>query len=86
MPRNKDSDSYIKFIAVIDIIIKFSDERHPMSVKDIQDKLYELKYDFQIDFRLIKKFVNNYNEYYDDTAIGSYKEGETFIFTLLILV
>ncbi len=63
-PRNKDSDSYIKFIAVIDIIIKYSDERYPLTVKDIQEKLYELDYDFYIDFRLIKKYVNNYNDYY----------------------
>ncbi|MBS5111352.1 MAG: hypothetical protein KHZ15_01550 [Coprobacillus cateniformis] len=48
MKRNKDSNSYIKFIAVIDIIIKNSDEKHSITVRDIQDKLYELQYDFHI--------------------------------------
>ena len=48
---------------VIDIIIKNSDEKHSMTVKDIQDKLYELQYDFHIDYRLIKKYVQYYNEY-----------------------
>lgn len=75
MKRNKDSNSYIKFIAVIDIIIKNSDEKHSMTVKDIQDKLYELQYDFHIDYRLIKKYVQYYNEYYEDTIIESYREG-----------
>ena len=75
MKRNKDSNSYIKFIAVIDIIIKNSDEKHSMTVKDIQDKLYELQYDFHIDYRLIKKYVKYYNEYYEDTIIESYREG-----------
>ena len=32
--RNKDKDQYIKFIAVIDIIMKYSDEKH-MSLKMI---------------------------------------------------
>lgn len=80
MPRNKNSDSYIKFIAVIDIIMKYSDEKHPMTVKEIQNKLYELDYDFQIDYRLIKKFVKNYNDYYDDTVIQSYKKGRNNYF------
>lgn len=80
MLRHKDRNSYIKFIAVIDIIIKNSDERHPITVKDIQEKLYELEYDFQIDFRLIKKFVQNYNDYYDDTVIESYKQGKNIYF------
>lgn len=80
MLRHKNSDSYIKYIAVIDIIIKNSDEKHPMTVKEIQDKLYELKYDFQVDFRLIKKYVQNYNEYYEDTIIESYKHGKNILF------
>ena len=75
MQRNKNSDSYIKFIAVIDIIIKYSDEKHPLTVKDIQEKIYELDQDFQIDYRIIKKFVENYNQYYHDDVIVSYKEG-----------
>ncbi len=80
MQRNKNSDSYIKFIAVIDIIIKYSDEKHPLTVKDIQEKIYELDQDFQIDYRIIKKFVENYNQYYHDDVIVSYKEGRNIYF------
>ena len=72
--RNKDSDSYIKFIALIDIIIKYSDEKHPLSVKDIQDKIYELKYDFQINFTTIKNYITYYNNYYEDTMIEMFKK------------
>ena len=53
--RNKDKDQYIKFIAVIDIIMKYSDEKHPLTVKEIQEKIYALDNNFQIDFRAIKK-------------------------------
>lgn len=80
MGRNKDSDSYIKFIALIDIIIKYSDEKHPLSVKDIQDKIYELKYDFQIDFRTIKNYITYYNDYYEDTMIEMFKKGRNLYF------
>jgi len=75
MKRNKDSHSYIKFIAIIDIIIKNSDEKHAMTVNDIQQKLYELKYDFHIDYRLVKKYVEDYNMFYEDTIIDCYKKG-----------
>ena len=64
--RNKDKDQYIKFIAVIDIIMKYSDEKHHMTINDIKEKLYELENDFQIDFRAIKKYVTFYNEYYEE--------------------
>lgn len=80
MKRNKDKDSFIKFLAVIDILIKNSDERNPMTVSDIQYKLYELDYDFHIDYRLIKKYVNNYNDYYEDTIIESYKKGRNYYY------
>lgn len=75
MKRNKDSLSFIKFLAVIDIIIKNSDEKHALTVKDIQNRLYELEYDFSIDYRLIKKYVQYYNQYYDDIVIGYYHQG-----------
>ena len=76
MKRNKNKNSYIKYIAVIDIIIKNSDEFHPISIAEIQNYLYELKYDFQIDSRMIKKFVESYNTYYEDNVIVSYHEGK----------
>lgn len=75
MKRNKDSLSFIKFLAIIDIIIKNSDEKHALTVKDIQDRLFELHYDFSIDYRLIKKYVQYYNEYYEDTVIECYHKG-----------
>lgn len=75
MKRKKDSQSFIKFLAVIDVIIKNSDEKHALTVRDIQEKIYELKYDFSVDYRLIKKYVQNYNEYYDDTIIECYHQG-----------
>ena len=78
--RNKDKDQYIKFIAVIDIIMKYSDEKHHMTINDIKEKLYELENDFQIDFRAIKKYVTFYNEYYEDNIIESYKKGRNLYF------
>lgn len=76
--RNKDKDSYIKFIAVIDILIKNSDEEHTLTVNDIQNKLYECGYDYKVDHRLINKYIQQYNEHYDDTIIQSYKEGRSY--------
>lgn len=78
--RNKDSLSYIKFIAFIDIIIKYSDEKNPLTVKDIQDKLYELPYDFSIDFRQMKTYVDYYNSYYEDDVIVVEKHGRNLCF------
>lgn len=56
MNRNKDSDSYIKYISVIDLIIKNSDEKNPITINQIQDLIYDKGYDFKIDFRIVKKF------------------------------
>lgn len=78
--RNKDSLSYIKFIAFIDIIIKNSDEKNPMSVKDIQEKIYELDYDFNIDYRLMKNYAEYYNEFYEDDIIIVEKKGRNIYF------
>ena len=75
MNRNKDHDSYIKYISVIDLIIKNSDEKNPITNNQIQDLIYDKGYDFKIDFRIVKKFVENYNNYYEDTIIKTYKEG-----------
>ena len=49
MNRNKDSDSYIKYISVIDLIIKNSDEKNPITINQIQDLIYDKGYDFKID-------------------------------------
>lgn len=76
MSRNKDHDSYIKYISVIDLIIKNSDEKNPITINQIQDLIYEKGYDFKIDFRIVKKFVENYNDYYEDTVIKAYKDGK----------
>ena len=80
MNRNKDSDSYIKYISVIDLIIKNSDEKNPITINQIQDLIYDKGYDFKIDFRIVKKFVENYNNYYEDTIIKTYKEGRNNYF------
>ncbi len=80
MNRNKDSDSYIKYISVIDLIIKNSDEKNPITINQIQDLIYDKGYDFKIDFRIVKKFVENYNNYYEDTIIKAYKEGRNNYF------
>lgn len=80
MKRNKDKDQYMKFIAVIDIIMKNSDEKHPMTVNDIKDQMYELDRDFQIDYRAIKKYVYFYNEYYGEDIIESFKQGKYLYF------
>ena len=60
MNRNKDSDSYIKYISVIDLIIKNSDEKNPITINQIQDLIYDKGYDFKIDFRIVKKFIENF--------------------------
>ena len=57
-----------------------------MTVKDIQDKLYELQYDFHIRLSSHQKYVQYYNEYYEDTIIESYREGRMIIIILLILL
>lgn len=54
MNRNKDHDSYIKYISVIDLIIKNSDEKNPITINQIQDLIYDKGYDFKIDFRIVK--------------------------------
>ena len=36
MNRNKDHDSYIKYISVIDLIIKNSDEKIQITINQIQ--------------------------------------------------
>jgi len=55
--RNKDKDQYLKFIAIIDIIMKNSDENHPLTVNQIKEKFYQQKRNFQIDYRAIKKYI-----------------------------
>ena len=80
MNRNKDSDSYIKYISVIDLIIKNSDEKNPITINQIQDLIYDKGYGFKIDFRIVKKFVENYNNYYEDTIIKNYKDGRNNYF------
>lgn len=72
--RNKDSQSYVKFLAIIDAIIQYGDIEHPLTVKDIQQTVYQ-RYNFTIDYRLIKKYVNEYNEYFEDNIIQYYKKG-----------
>ena len=67
--RNKDKDQYLKFIAIIDIIMKNSDENHPLTVNQIKEKFYQQKRNFQIDYRAIKKYIEFYNEYYEDDVI-----------------
>jgi len=83
MKRKKDSDSYIKFLSVIDIIIKHSDENHPLTVNDIKNLLYETDYDFDVDYRAIKKYIDYYNTYYNEDIMMSYKKGRNnyFYFT-----
>ena len=44
--RNKDKDQYLKFIAIIDIIMKNSDENHPLTVNQIKEKFLSTKKEF----------------------------------------
>lgn len=80
MLRNKDSQSYLKYTACINIIMKNSDESHPLMIKDIQNLLYDLNYDFTIDYRIIKNYVQAYNDYHNDTLIQSYKKSRNLYF------
>lgn len=79
--RNKDKDQYIKFLSTIDIIQKHSDETHPLSVSEIQEKLYEKDYDFSINHRAIKKYVKFYNDYFEDDIIQIEKKGRNLYFS-----
>lgn len=83
MQRNKNSDSYVKFLAVIDIIIKHSDRKNPLTISDIRNYLYAMKYNFDLDYRAVKRFVQYYNDYYNEDVIINYKEGRNnyFYFT-----
>ena len=83
MQRRKDSDSYVKFLAVIDIIIRRSDEHNPVTVDQIKEYLSAIDYDFEIDSRAVKKYVQFYNDYYNEDVIVSYKQGRNnyFYFT-----
>lgn len=74
MKRKKDSHSYMKFLAVIDTIQKYGDEKNPLSIKDIQNHIYE-RFDFELNFRLIQKYMEEYNEYFDDNCIECMKKG-----------
>lgn len=78
--RKKDSLSYIKFLAFIDIIIKNSDEKKPISVAEVQNKLYQLPYDFNMDFRQMKLFTKYYNDFYEDDIIMMEKKGRNIYF------
>jgi len=80
MNRKKDHDSYIKFLGVIDTIINNSDENNPITTKEIKDIINQKGFDFKIDYRIVKKFVENYNDYYNDMVIKSFKKGRTNYF------
>ena len=83
MQRRKDSDSYVKFLAVIHIIVRRSDKNNPVSVEDIKEYLGKLDYHFDLDSRAIMKYVQHYNSYHKDDVIVSYKKGRNnyFYFT-----
>ena len=67
MKRNKDKNSYLKFLAVIDILKTYSNKENPLSIVQIQN--YFKNQDFHLDYRLLDTYIHNYNEYYDDTII-----------------
>jgi hypothetical protein len=80
MNRKKDHDSYVKFLAVIDTIINNSDENNPITIKEIQNLIIQKGFDFKIDYRIVKKFVENYNYFYNNTVIRSCKIGRNNYF------
>lgn len=80
MNRKKDHDSYVKFLAVIDTIINNSDENNPITIKEIQNIIIQKGFDFKIDYRIVKKFVENYNYFYNNTVIRSCKIGRNNYF------
>lgn len=73
--RNKDKDSYIKFISVISTILHFSDSSHPIRVEEIAQRVHQRNNKYIIDARTVNKFVAMYNEYYEDNIIESFKKG-----------
>ena len=84
--RNKDKDQYIKFIAVIDIIMKYSDEKHHMTINDIKEKLYELENDFQIDFGQLKNILLFIMSIMKIISLNLIKKAEIYISILSIAV
>lgn len=81
--KRKDKDTYMKYLAIIDTIMQNSDENHPMTISDIQEKLYEKNLEFNADYRLIIKYVDIYNEYHNEDIIIHEKHGRNqyFYFT-----
>ncbi len=67
--RNKDKDSYRKFLLVIKIIQEFSDENHQLTSQDIDEYLKMYDYQFQISTKMIKKYIDEYNEIFPDHII-----------------
>lgn len=75
MKRNKDKNSYLKFLAVIDILKTYSNKENPLSIIQIQN--YFKNQDFHLDYRLLDTYIHNYNEYHDDTIIQKIKNKNT---------
>lgn len=67
--RNKDKDSYKKFLLVIYIIQKHSDENHPLTTEDIDEYLKKADYDFSISTKVIKRYIDDYNEIFGDNIV-----------------
>lgn len=80
MARNKDKDIYTKFLAIIDTIMKYSDENHPLTVKEIQEYLFNQGYDFHIDYRILLRYVEVFNDHHQDDVIIVTKQGRNLYF------
>lgn len=84
--RNKDKDQYLKFIAIIDIIMKNSDENHPLTVNQIKEKFYQQKGIFKLIIVLLKNILNFIMNIMRMMSSKCIKKEEICIFILLIVI
>lgn len=78
--RNKDKDSYKKFLLVINIIQKYSDENHQLTTHDIDEYIKNSDYDFQISTKAIKRYIDDYNDIFYDHIIINKKGRQNFYY------
>ncbi len=67
--RNKDKDSYKKFLFVISVIQKNSDENHQLTTQDIIQFVEKSSYNFQVNTKAIKRYIDDYNDIFQDHII-----------------
>lgn len=60
--RNKDKNQHQKCLTILNIIRTFSDCDHPLTISKLENIISEKNLDFKIDFRLLRKYIQYFNE------------------------